>query len=66
MDIKLGLLTITRVNRDATAILKVQPLNTPLEKFSNKTMRASIASQNNRNVRFQVVSKDSGRGELVI
>ena len=35
MEIIVGLLTIARVYRDQTAVLRVQPVDTPLDKFTN-------------------------------
>jgi hypothetical protein len=44
MEVIVGLLTISRVYRDQTAILRVQPMDTSLEKFTNRSMQVTIAT----------------------
>jgi hypothetical protein len=41
-------------------------MKTPLETFTNKTMSAALEIQNGRQIRFEVLSKDSSKSEIII
>lgn len=65
-DIVIGLLTIDQIYRDQTAVLIIQPLSTSLKNFTNLTMRATLPTQNYKPVKFEVIEKNTGRGEITI
>lgn len=57
---------IDQIYRDQTAVLLIQPLSASLKNFTNLTMRATLPTQSNKPVKFEVIEKNAARGVITL